>query len=131
MFRHHSKAIQNSLLSILFLPLLCLAETDPYSQGEILYSQKGCNGCHGIYGEGMLSYPKLVNRPKYLLVKKLKFYRGKKGVMDQTAQIMIPFAEQLSDEEISFLTTYLSEHKEDADAPKYDIKYESWGDGGS
>lgn len=51
--------------------------------------------------------------------------------MDQTAQIMIPFAEQLSDEEISFLTTYLSEHKEDADAPKYDIKYESWGDGGS
>lgn len=117
--------------------LICLifssshAETDPYKQGEILYSQKGCNGCHGIHGEGMHLYPVLMNKPKYLLVQKMKFYRGKKGVMNQTAQIMIPFAENLSDDEISYLTTYLSEFKEDADAPKYDMEYESWGDGGS
>lgn len=121
--------------NILFLILLTLssshAEIDPYKQGEILYSQKGCNGCHGIHGEGMHLYPVLMNKPKYLLVQKMKFYRGKKGVMNQTAQIMIPFAENLNDDEISYLTTYLSEFKEDANAPKYDMEYESWGDGGS
>lgn len=119
---------------LIFLLMLCLdsyADIDPYKEGEILYSQKGCNGCHGVYGEGMNTYPKLANRQKYLLVKKLKFYRGKKGVMDQTAQIMIPFAETLSDDEISYLTTYLSQFKADKDAPRYELQYESWGDGGS
>jgi len=119
---------------LFFSLLLCLdsyADIDPYKQGEILYSQKGCNGCHGVQGEGMHTYPKLANRQKYLLVKKLKFYRGKKGVMNQTAQIMIPFAENLSDEEISYLTTYLSEFKADKNAPRYELPYESWGDGGS
>ena len=119
---------------LIFSLLFCLdsyADTDPYKQGQILYSQKGCNGCHGVYGEGMHTYPKLANKQKYLLVKKLKFYRGKKGVMDQTAQIMIPFAENLTDDEISYLTTYLSEFKADEDAPRYELQYESWGDGGS
>lgn len=115
---------------ILSVSLLLFADIDPYKQGEVLYSQKGCNGCHGIHGEGVLSYPILMNKPKYKLVKKLKFYRSKKGVMDQTAQMMIPFA-QLSDEEISYITTYLSEYTEDLNAPKYDIEYESHGDGGS
>lgn len=120
------------LLSLLLLlELSCFADIDPYKEGEILYSQKGCNGCHGIAGEGMNTYPRIANKQKYILVQKLKFYRGKKGVMNQTAQIMIPFAEGLSDEEISYLTTYLSEYMEDANAPKYDIEFESWGDGGS
>jgi len=120
------------------LLILCLitgfhlhADVDMYKEGEILYSQKGCNGCHGIHGEGMHQYPVIMNKPKWYLVKKMKFYRGKKGVMNQTAQIMIPFAENLSDDEISYLTYYLSQYKEDIDAPKYDIEYESWGDGGS
>lgn len=121
-----------TLLSLLLLfELSCFADIDPYKEGQILYSQKGCNGCHGVAGEGMNTYPKLANKQKYILVKKLKFYRGKKGVMNQTAQIMIPFAESLSDEEISYLTTYLSEYMEDANAPKYEIEFESWGDGGS
>jgi len=122
---------KKALLLILMSLLSLHAEIDPYTQGEILYAQKGCNGCHGIHGEGMHEYPVLMNKPKYLLVQKIKFYRGKKGVMNQTAQIMIPFAEDLSDEEISYLTSYLSEYKEDKNAPKYDIEYESWGDGGS
>ncbi len=124
------------LLQRLFLPLILMltplyAQPSKYKQGEILYTQKGCNGCHGIHGEGMHQYPLLMNKPKYLLVQKLKFYRGKKGLMDQTAQIMIPFAEHLSDEEISLLTTYLSEYRADANEEKYDMEYESWGDGGS
>ena len=119
---------------LFFSLLLCLdscAEITAYKQGEILYSQKGCNGCHGVQGEGMHTYPRLANKPKYLLVQKLKFYRGKKGIMDQTAQIMIPFAENLSDDEISYLTTYLSEFKTDENAPRYELPYENWGDGGS
>ena len=119
------------LILSLMLTISFAQEKEIYKKGEILYSQKGCNGCHGIHGEGMHQYPVLMNKQKYLLVQKLKFYRGKKGVMNQTAQIMIPFAENLSDEEISYLTTYLSEYKDDENAPKYDIEYESWGDGGS
>lgn len=121
--------------NILFLAIFSIsflqAEAGPYKKGEILYSQKGCNGCHGMHGEGLNTYPILMNKQKYILIKKLKFYRGKKGVMNQTAQIMIPFAATLSDDEISYLSTYLSEFKENKDAPKYDIEYESWGDGGS
>ena len=120
---------------LLFLSLLThlslYAQIDKYTQGEILYSQKGCNGCHGIHGEGMHQYPILMNKAKWYLVKKMKFYRAKKGVMNQTAQIMIPFAQNLTDDEISYLTYYLSEYKEDPNAPKYDTEYESWGDGGS
>jgi len=117
------------------LTLICtlaLAEgIDPYVQGEILYAQKGCNGCHGIHGEGMHEYPVLMNKQKFLLVQKLKFYRNKKGVMNQTAQNMIPVAENLNDEEISYLTIYLSQYKEDLNSTTYDIEYQSWGDGGS
>lgn len=120
------------LLTLALISTLSLAkQIDPYIQGEILYSQKGCNGCHGIHGEGMHEYPVLMNKQKFLLVKKMKFYRAKKGVMNQTAQIMIPFAENLNDEEISYLTTFLSQFKEDANAPKYDMEFEAWGDGGS
>jgi len=123
--------LKTSLFLILLLHIDLYAQIDNYTQGEILYSQKGCNGCHGIHGEGMHEYPVLMNKPKWYLVKKMKFYRGKTGVMNQTAQIMIPFAQNLNDEEISYLTYYLSQYKEDVNAPKYDIEYESWGDGGS
>ena len=119
------------LLLLLISSFSYAKKIDTYKEGEILYSSKGCNGCHGMHGEGLNTYPVLMNKQKYLLVQKLKFYRVKKGVMNQTAQIMIPFAEYLSDTEISYLTTFLSEYKEDANAPKYDIEYESWGDGGS
>jgi len=119
------------LFSLLLFLVEASADIDIYKQGEILYSQKGCNGCHGIHGEGLHEYPVIMNKAKWYLVKKMKFYRSKKGVMNQTAQIMIPFAEYLSDEEISYLTHYLSQYKEDLDAPRYDIEYESWGDGGS
>ena len=121
----------SSLLLLLIIAFNAHADVDLYKQGEILYSQKGCNGCHGIQGEGLNTYAKLANRPKFMLVKKLKFYRAKTGIMNQTAQIMIPFAQNLSDDEIHYLTTYLSEFKEDKDAPRYEIEYESWGDGGS
>ncbi len=129
------KRVYMSLFQPIFLMFIfsshLFAEVSDYKQGEILYAQKGCNGCHGIHGEGMHEYPLLMNKPKYLLVEKLKFYRGKIGFMNQTAQIMIPFAEKLSDEEISLLTTYLSAYKEDANEEQYDMEYESWGDGGS
>lgn len=120
---------------LLLLALLALmplqGDTDPYKEGEILYAQKGCNGCHGIYGEGLSNYPRIVHKPHYLLVKKLKFYRGKKGVMDQAAQIMIPFAENLSDSEINYLSVYLSSYRVEEDAPRYELQFETWGDGGS
>lgn len=124
--------MRKNMLLVALLPLLSLyGDASTYTKGEILYAQKGCNGCHGIYGEGLSNYPRIVHKPHYLLVKKLKFYRSKKGVMNQTAQIMIPFAENLSDSEINYLSVYLSQYKVDENAPKYEMPFETWGDGGS
>ncbi len=124
--------MKKNMLLMALLPLLSLhGDGNAYKKGEILYAQKGCNGCHGVYGEGLSSYPRIVHKPHYLLVKKLKFYRAKTGVMNQTAQIMIPFAENLSDSEINNLSVYLSKYKANEDAPRYELPYETWGDGGS
>lgn len=116
------------------LLLFCLAaslsaETDLYARGEVLFFEKGCNGCHGTKAEGLHTYPALANRAKGFLSAKLKRYRAKEAPT-QMAEMMIPFAEPLSDEEIDAITTFLSEFTDDQ-TERYDPGYESWGDGGS
>jgi cytochrome c553 len=108
---------------------LLWAKSDNYDAGERLYFEKGCNGCHGIKGEGLHEYPALANRKKEILAGKLKRFR--QGLSDnQQQELMIGFAQELSDEEIDALTTFLHEFK-DEQTEQYDMEYESWGDGGS
>jgi len=114
-------------LSLLFTSLL--ATDSPYQQGKALYFSKGCNGCHGVKAEGMTTYPFLANRAKGFLTYKLNTYR-KKEVSTQTAWLMVPFAETLNDDEIDKLTTFLNEFKDDQ-TERYDIEFQSEGDGGS
>jgi cytochrome c553 len=118
-----------SIIWLFLLPALLLAKSELYEAGKRLYFAKGCNGCHGIKAEGMNEYPLLANRAKGYLAYKLDRFR--KGLSDnQQQELMIGFARGLSDAEIEALTTFLYEF-EDEQTERYDIPFETWGDGGS
>lgn len=113
---------------LFFVPILLYAAPDGYQIGKKLYFAKGCSGCHGISAGGTNQYPSLAYRRKPFLMNKLKNYRAKKGDTQQ-AQLMIPFAMGLSDPEIDYLTTFLSEYHENKSNYKSDLS--ARGDGGS
>jgi len=117
------------LLLFFLLNSLLSANDALYTEGKQLYFEKGCNGCHGIKAEGMTSYPALANRAKGFLTYKLERFRDK--ISDtQIQEMMIPFAVALSDKQINALTHFLNEFY-DEQTEKYDIEFETWGDGGS
>lgn len=100
-----------------------------YKVGESLYFAKGCNGCHGIKAEGMSNYPGLANRAKGFLTYKLKRFRS--GISEnQQQEMIIAFAQSLSDADINALTTFLNEFR-DEQTERYDMEFQTWGDGGS
>ena len=114
---------------LFLLPALLLAKSDLYEEGKRLYFAKGCNGCHGIKAEGLHEYPMLANRDKHILAGKLERFR--KGLSDnQQQEMMIGFAQGLSDAQIDALTTFLNEFVDDQ-KESYDPGFETWGDGGS
>lgn len=92
--------------------------------------QKGCNGCHGNKAEGLHRYPYLANRSKGFLTYKLKRFRDR--ISDnQQQEMMIPFAVELSDEEIDNLTTFFENYYDEGSAGRYDDSWRLEGDGGS
>lgn len=99
-----------------------------YNEGKKLYFAKGCNGCHGIDAKGLAQYPGLAYRPAGFLNYKMQRYR-KKIADTQQAQLMIPFAEHLTDAQIKILIVFLSQYHEEAShgTTERSIK----GDGGS
>jgi len=116
-------------MTAIFLALPLFAQSPLYQEGKILYFEKGCNGCHGTKAEGMTSYPSLANRAKGFLEYKLKRFRS--GISEtQVDQMMIPFAQPLTDRDIDALTTFLNEFVDES-TERYDPGYQSWGDGGS
>jgi cytochrome c553 len=118
------------LIAVLFLLFTSLLAQSPlYEKGRELYFEKGCNGCHGTKAEGMTNYPSLANRAKGFLAYKLENFR--KGIVTtQIQQMMIAFAQPLSDQDIDALTTFLHEYVDDQ-KKFYNPGYETWGDGGS
>ena len=112
--------------------LLCaigLMATDRfYDEGKKVYFAKGCNGCHGVDAKGLGQYPGLAYRPKAFLNYKLQRYR-KKIADTQQAQLMIPFAEHLTDAQIQTLIIFLSNYHEEASHQT--IERSIKGDGGS
>ena len=105
------------------------AFSDSYKRGKTLYFEKGCNGCHGTKAEGMSTYPALANRAKGFMIYKLKRFRSE--ISDkQIQEMMIPFALELSDQDIEDLATFLNEYV-DEQTERYDIEYTTEGDGGS
>ena len=117
------------LVVFIFAISILLGE-DIYSKGEKLYLSKGCPSCHGIGAKGLHEYPKLANRSKWDLRRRL--YRLQKGIASsQQSSIMIPFAKTLSDDEIEAITYFLENIRSSNNEERYDMEYESWGDGGS
>lgn len=117
------------LFSLCVISASLLAQSGLYQQGETLYFEKGCNGCHGTKAEGITTYPRLANRAKGYLTAKLKRFRSNLSD-NQRQQMMIPFAQGLSDEEIDAITTFLSEFT-DTQKERYEIDWSQAGDGGS
>lgn len=113
---------------ILFLLLVLTLLASPYDQGKKLYFSKGCNGCHGVNAKGLAQYPSLAYRPKPFLTYKLERFRKKIGDTQQS-QLMIPFAQQLTNKEINTLTTFLSTYHEEESRGKNENTVQ--GDGGS
>lgn len=114
---------------ILFLwPSLLFGAPDLYETGKKIYFSKGCNGCHGISASGSSQYPALAHRRKPFLEYKLKRYRSKQADTQQ-AELMIPFAMNLTDREIDALTTFFEQYKEDKS--RYKMEFTNRGDGGS
>ena len=99
-----------------------------YDEGKKLYFAKGCNGCHGVDAKGLAQYPGLAYRPKAFLNYKLQRYR-KKIADTQQAQLMIPFAQGLSDSQIEKLITFFSQYREEERHQTTEHKIK--GDGGS
>lgn len=101
-----------------------------YEKGKKLYMQHGCFSCHGNKLEGLHEYPYLANRAKGYMTYKLKRFRSK--ISDnQQQEMMIPFAANLSDEDIDNLTTYMYEYVEEENKERYDDSFQVSGDGGS
>lgn len=105
-----------------------IASDSLYTQGKKLYFSKGCNGCHGTDAKGLGQYPGLAYRPAKFLNYKLQRYR-KKIADTQQAQLMIPFAQHLTDAQIKILIIFFSQYHEEStySTPVRNIK----GDGGS
>ena len=113
-----------------FLAVLALGAQSAYEKGKENYMKNGCFGCHGRKLEGMHEYPYLANRAKGYMSYKLKRFRSR--ISDnQQQEMMIPFAMNLSDEDIENLTVYMNEYVEEKSLQRYDDSYQVHGDGGS
>ena len=106
------------LLITIYILGLCASELQ-YTAGRNLYYDKSCSNCHGTKAEGSGEVPKLANRPKRYLVKKLlEFQNGQSNT--QMGQIMFSFARSLNQKDIDDISTYLSTLKKET-SDKYKI----------
>ncbi len=98
------------ILIFIILIVQVYADKDSYNRGEMLFFANACSSCHGPSAEGSSSYPRLANKKRVFLKKKLLDFRaGKASSVSQ--QMMAQFAKKLSDKDIDDLTFFLSTHK--------------------
>jgi len=97
---------------------------------EILYMKNACNSCHGMYGEGMGSAPRLQGKREALLLERLKkLQQGK--TRSPFGTVMISFAKSLDENQTVQMAKYLSTLKTVINKDRYDEEYDPAGDGGS
>ncbi len=108
--------------------LLCFSHAN--SEMEALYLKNGCNGCHGMYGEGMGAAPRLQGIREQVLLRRLKdLQKGK--TRSAFGTIMISFAKALDENQTIQMAKYLSNLETKEDDERYEIEYDPAGDGGS
>ena len=117
---------------LLLLPLIlsAISSAADYTNGEVLYFQKGCTSCHGTQAQGLHAFPALANKKAYKLRNKLLAYRADK-VKTPQASVMTGYAKNLKPDEMEDIIEYLSKYKKVEPEERYNDAYEEWGDGGS
>ncbi|MBD3788824.1 MAG: c-type cytochrome [Campylobacterales bacterium] len=97
---------------------------------ESLYFKNACNSCHGMYGEGMGSAPRLQGQKEEVLLKRLKDLQHGK-TRSAFGSVMISFAQALDENQTLQMAKYLSTLKTKEEEERYEIPYNRAGDGGS
>ena len=106
--------------------LILLASND----AETIYLKNACNSCHGMYAEGMGASPRLQGVREDVLLRRLKdLQQGK--TRTAFGSIMISFAKSLDENQTIEMAKYLSTLKTTINKDRYEIEYDSTGDGGS
>ena len=114
------------LILLLTLPFILLASDTM----ESIYLKNACNSCHGIYGEGMGASPRLQGQREDVLLRRLKnLQQGK--TRTAFGSIMISFAKALNEDQTIAMAKYLSGLKTKVNKDRYDIEFDTAGDGGS
>ena len=77
--------------------------------GAAVYTDKGCNACHGADGKSpiMGTYPKIAGQNADYTAQQLKDFKSGARSNSQAAQMM-GIMSAVSDEEIAAVSTYLS-----------------------
>lgn len=86
------------------------ANEDMYNRGEMLFYANACSSCHGPSAEGSSTYPRLANKKRAYLKKRLIDFRSGKA-RSVSQQMMAQFAKKLTNKDIDDLTFFLSTHK--------------------
>ena len=116
---------------ILILPIALLANDNNITKiGEKLYIENSCNSCHGNYGEGMGSAPRLIGQKEEVLLKRLKALQ-KGETRTPFGGVMISFAKSLDENETKAVAKYLSTMKKEENPDRYDTEYDPSDDGSS
>jgi len=118
---------------LLILPLTLLANDNNITQtksGKLLYIENSCNSCHGNYGEGMGSAPKLIGQKEEVLLKRLKALQ-KGETRSPFGGIMVSFAKSLDENETIEMSKYLSKLKKVENPERYESEYDSNDEGSS
>jgi len=115
------------ITSLLLTSTLLLVAADPM---EHVYLKNACNSCHGMYGEGIGSNPRLQGIREDVLLRRLKELQQGKTRLDY-GSVMISFAKSLDDNQTKQMAHYLSHLKTTISEDRYDEEYDPAGDGGS
>ncbi len=114
------------LLFIIFI----LVQITANETMEGVYLKNGCQGCHGLYGEGIGASPRLQGLREKVILQRLKNLKQGK-TRTAFGNIMVSFAQGLSDEEIVEMAKYLSTLKRVEGRETYELEDDNSGDGSS
>jgi len=112
------------IIALLFLLVLLWGK-----DAETLYLSNGCPNCHGFYGQGTSSGPRLQNKKEALLLRRLQDLQ--KGIArTPEGEIMIPFSKSMDANQTKAMAHYLSIIQTSYEG-RDSIDYESHADGDS
>jgi len=98
------------ILLFIILIIQMHADENAYNRGEMLFFSNACSSCHGPSAEGSSTYPRLANKKREYLKKKLIDFRAGRA-QSVSQQMMAQFAKKLTDKEIDDLSFFFSIHK--------------------